>query len=244
MNVLVGVVVYKRMKNIDLWLRAWHRCERYMDAKILIVHNYDGTQPNPEQTNYIKSRKPNLYLARPNYGQDIGAFQDIAQNIDYDVLLWATDDNIPVHNSFIRPFVEPFEADSNVGIVANYWVKGIFWKRLMGNRVPDHVRTSCFAINKDTAMQLRFPIRYMSKRTCYNFEWADKNNNMTEQVKKLDRKIVPVCGENLCWTDSNKYIWDIDHLGPKARDPRCRKNCWEQYEACFNGRNSNEVLSK
>lgn len=235
MKVKAGMIVYKRKKTVDLWMNAWRQSEHYGDATLTVVHNCDGTPNQREQDNIMKWA-PDKYVARPNEGQDIGAFRDtIRTSMDepWDVLFWAVDDNIPMRKDFLRAFVEPFEQNPNMGLVGNYWVKDTFYKNWKGG-VPSHFRTSCFAISRAAAMRLCFPIRLEDKWDSYKFEWLDKQMNMTEQVKRMGFDMMPVTGDwDTPWVDTNTYVWDVGCLHMKNSDPRCRKDHWARYNTAF-----------
>jgi hypothetical protein len=236
MKVLAGMIVYSRTNTVSWWMRAWHNAEKYGDAKLLVVHNHDGDRPPSHQRVNIGQWKPDYYYARANRGQDIGALRDViaARRYDpWDVLFWAVDDNVPMRKDFLRAFIKPFEDDPKIGLVGNYWVKGSFYP-FYKVKVPDHFRTSCFAIRREAAMQLCFPSDLSTKWGCYTFEWLGGPMNMSNQIKSLGFEAVPVGGDwNKPWVDCNDYIWDVGCLHMRSLDPRCRKDCWQQYEAQF-----------
>jgi hypothetical protein len=234
MKVLAGMIVYDRKDNVDLWMRAWHNADK-MDAKLIVVHNYDGESPPEEMRKTIESWGPDFYYPRKNSGQDIGAFRDVLRHTDlpWDVLFWATDDNVPVRKDFLKAFVKPFEEDATLGLLGNHWVKGSFYK---GYRlpIPDHVRTCCFAIRREAAMELLFPARLANKWDCYTFEWADVGMNMTAQVERMGYSVRPICGDRAKeWVECNEYVWDIGCIKPDSTDRRCRKDYREAYERQF-----------
>lgn len=236
MKVLVGVIVYDRINNIVRWLNAWHQSEKYQNARIAIVHNQDYPSRRTTQAQTILEAKPDYYTPRKNQGFDIGALRDTLrskQYEDWDVLLWAVDDNIPMRKDFVRTFVEPFEKNPALGLVGNYWVKSSFYPNYKV-KVPDHFRTSCFAISREAAMKLYFPVRLNSKRDCYLFEWLHETMCLTNQIKRLGYDMMPVCGNwNESWVDTSKYVWDIGCLHMKSNDPRCRRDHWKEWNAQF-----------
>lgn len=230
MQVLAGLIVYKRMHNVQLWTAAWHNAVKD-NAKLIVVHNHDGSRPLERDVLSIEQCRPDVYYPRPNVGQDIGAFKDVINDprLDpWDILFWATDDNIPVSKHFLSAFTQPFKDNTNLGLVGNYWVDAKFYRR----RVPAHFRTSCFAISRGAAKKLKFN-RLRSKSDCYKFEWSG-SDNMTNQIRNMGFDLMPVCGDwSRSWTDSNQFIWDIGALHMRTRDPRCRRNYWKQYKAQF-----------
>jgi hypothetical protein len=239
MNVLVGVIVYNRTYTINQWLRAWNNADK-RGARLIVVHNYDGDAPSELATTNITKHSPDIYYARPNVGQDIGALYDVihARKYDpWDVLCWFVDDNLPMQQDFLAPFLTPLEKDPRIGLVGNYWVRNGFWPGLC---VPDHFRTTAFSIRRKAALQLRFPSPINDKDDCYHFEWAGDAVNMTNQVRRMGYSVVPTCGNfRHAWTDCNNYVWDVESLGPRAKDPRCRKDLWKTFEQQF----SNAAMS-
>jgi hypothetical protein len=234
-KLLIGIIVYNRLQNANLWLKAYHNAEPYGDPSIVIVHNHDGPIPHPADEQYIIDLKPTYYYPRPNIGQDIGALRDTITNKDlepWDILLWCTDDNIPVNKYFMKAFVEPFEQNPKMGLVGNYWVKSEFYWEARAI-VKNHFRTSAFAISHSAAKTLQFSRHIVSKSDCWSFEWHSINN-MTAQIQGAGFDTKPVCGDwDKLWVDCNEYIWDIGHLNHRNKDPRCHKNCWDQYNGQF-----------
>lgn len=239
MNVLVGVIVYNRKYTINQWLRAWTNANKY-GSKLLVVHNHDGAAPDAAERENIVKWKPDYYLSRPNVGQDIGALQDIIKSTAYDpwdVLCWFVDDNLPMRKDFLKPFIKPFERDPRIGLVGNYWVPNGFWE----GYIPDHFRTTAFALRRDIAMYLRFPNPLLTKKDCYHFEWAGDSLNMTSQIRRMGYLAVPACGNlKRPWTDCNEYVWDTESLGPRCRDRRCRHDLWSVFEKQFRPKSTTE----
>lgn len=236
MKALVGMIVYNRKNTVNWWMKSWSVAEKYADAKLAVVHNYDGLYPNPTERHNINKWKPDHYLARRNEGQDIGALRDLIRDRRFDpwdVLIWFVDDNIPIRTDFIKAFMEPFEKNPNMGLVGNYWVKGSFYPDYKA-KVIDHFRTSCFAIRREAAMKLYFPTNIRSKWDCYAFEWLGFDMCLTEQVKRMGFDTQPVIGDwKTAWVDSSKYVWDVGCLHMKSQDPRCRRDHWKQWESQF-----------
>ena len=236
MKVLVGMIVYDRIETVNWWMNAWTKAEKYGNAEIVVVHNYDGDAPKPDQHDNIVKWRPTWYWPRPNVGQDIAAFRDVikADNFgDWDVLVWATDDNIPMRKDFIKAFVQPFESNPNMGLVGNQWVDKKYY-RWTKPSVPDHFRTTFFAISRAAATGLKFPDPLVTKGHCYAFEWADHQNNMTEQIRRMGYDSMPVCGDrSVCWLKTNDYGWDTGTLHPRSRNPNMRKSFWPAYSAEF-----------
>jgi hypothetical protein len=185
--------------------------------------------------------RPDYYWKRRNQGQDIGALRDVINSDvfgDWDVLLWCVDDNVPVRRDFIGAFAEPFIKDKHMGLVGNYWVPRSFYKQ---PHIPDHFRSSSFAISRQAASRLAFPANIRTKSDCYSFEW--RGDNMTRQVRKMGYRMKPLCGDwYKCWTTTSDYIWDMDRLKDGVKDPRCRQDRSAEYAAQFEGEYSDSVV--
>jgi hypothetical protein len=217
-------------------MRGWQNAEKYGNAKLVVVHNHDSAQPPAAQRQNIEQWNPDFYYPRKNHGQDIGALRDMLRSDAYDpwdILFWAVDDNIPMRKDFLRAFIQPFEKNPNLGLVGNYWVQGAFYPKYK-HTVPDHFRTSCFAIRREAAMRLYFPTKLSSKWDCYAFEWLDTEMCMTSQIHRMGYTTMPVCNDwTQAWVNTNTYVWDVGCLHMRSRDPRCRKDHWKEWEAQF-----------
>lgn len=237
MNILVGMIVYKRLNMCSYWLKAYNNSYKLPNSKLIVVHNYDGLTPSKDMSALIASHKPDIYLPRENKGQDIGALQDVINDESlepWDILYWSTDDNIPMKRDFLHHFIAPF-SDKQIGIVGNYWVHARQWGKYY---IPTHIRTTSFAIRKEIARNLVFPNPIKTKKDCYKFEWLDYRNNMTRQIERMGYKIHPVCGDfNRCWSTCNELVWDAEMLHPTHKIPYYRKNHWNQYFAQFESNN-------
>lgn len=236
MNVLAAMIVYDRTQTVNWWMQAWENAEKYQNAKLLVVHNHDGPIPPPNQRANIEQWQPDFYYPRSNVGQDIGALRDVirARRYDpWDVLFWAVDDNIPMRKDFLRAFVEPFEKNPKLGLVGNYWVKASFYPEYRA-KIPDHYRTSCFAISREAAMRLFFPKKLITKWDCYSFEWTGLEMCMTNQIIRAGFDTMQVSNDvNSPWVDTSSYVWDVGCLHMNSLDPRCRKDHWKAWESQF-----------
>ncbi len=236
MNVLVCLLVYERVPLARQWLQAWDNAIKYDNVHFAVVQNDTQEEFSRNMQQCINEYNPANHVLRPNKGQDIGAFKSIIRNTvlpAWDVLFWCLDDNLPMRRDFLSYFIEPFKEDDKLGLVGNQWVKGEFYA-YSKYEVPDHMRTTCFAIRKDAANRLKFPSRLESKSDCYAFEWADHKMNMTQQVLSMGYKILPVNKDfTKCWTQSNDYVWDIGALNPYKADPRCCVDLWDKYREQF-----------
>jgi len=185
---LIGVITYNRLHTIDSWLRAWNNAERY-DSKLVVVHNYDGQLSSKEEKN-IQKHKPDFYVPRHNVGRDIGAFRDVVFgkiNVPYDwnVLVWFTDDIIPMRRDFLLPMLREISKPT-VGLVGG-WMDG-------------NVRTVCFSIKKELAVRLKF--------VDDPFEMESGASNISNQIKDM-RYEVKLPTQRY----SPKYAWDCDYEG-------------------------------
>jgi hypothetical protein len=234
---LVGIVVYDRAQNIGRWLQAWPVLER-PDTKLLIVENIGGRRNrNPDVQKLVRAAgaKVDYYWERAEDGQDVGAFRDVLRADerfgDWEVLVWCTDDNIPINRGVIPAFQKPFADDPQMGLVGTYWVRGDwYWQYKYPLPIPDHFRTSSFAIRREAAMKLKFPKQLACKFDCYKFEWADPKHNLTQQMRDLGYHMQPLSGDwEQDWSDATQYIWDCGCLHHGAGDTRLRKNLWPEY---------------
>lgn len=185
---LVGVITYKRTHTIDSWLRAWNNAEHY-GGKIVVVHNYDGDLSELEKENILK-HSPDFYFPRVNIGRDIGAFKDLVLDTirvayDWNVLIWFTDDAIPMRRDFLLPLLREISKPT-VGLVGG-WLDG-------------NVRTICFAIKRDLARRIEF--------VDDPFEMERGAKNISNQVRSMGYEVkLPT------QRYSPKYAWDCDYEG-------------------------------
>lgn len=222
MNVLVGMIVYKRQETVNQWMRAWQNADKPYNAKLVVVHNHDGPLPNPVERDNICKWNPDWYLPRLNVGQDIAAFRDVVADSrfgDWDVLFWSTDDHIPLRKDIVEAFTRPFIDDPNTGLVGNYFAAA-------RRGQPEHYRTSSFAISRRAATSLLYPPTLKQKRDCYMFEWMDSRNNMTAQIRRMGlatKLVTGVPGDP--HYNKSYYMWDTHFLA--------RENLWSVYEQQF-----------
>jgi hypothetical protein len=185
---LVGVIVYKRTHTIDRWLRAWNNAEHY-GSKLVVIHNFDDQLSQEEEENITK-HNPDFYIPRPNVRRDVGAFRDLVVGeinvpLDWNVLIWFTDDVIPMRKDFLLPLLREISKPA-VGLVGG-WMDG-------------NVRTICFAIKRDLASKINFV------DDPYEMEHGAKN--ISNQVKDMGFEVkLPT------QRYSPKYAWDCDYEG-------------------------------
>lgn len=181
-RVVVAVVVYNRWDNINRWLKVWGQCDTAAAELVIIVNNDNETYPEIEYPAGIK------FIARPNVGFDIGAFQDVCRERlagfpkEYDYLLWCTDDTIPMSPTFISQFLDRF--GPKVGAVCMQISPE--WTR--------HIRTTGFMIPRWLAPRLTFPADPITTvAECWAFEHRGGPNTLLKQIERLGYGALQVC---------------------------------------------------
>ena len=206
LKIIVCVVVYDSTDEIQRWFQAWPFLSK---DKLIVYHNYDGEGPSPGQRAIIE-KGPCIYRPRKNQGLDIGAFRDaIRESGDWDVMLWATDDCLPMRKNLLERIEEIF-AKPDVGLVGHQWAE------------PTHVRTVGFAIRRIVADELVFS-EIKDKDDCFLFEFGPKS--LTKQVWAMGYGIKLLKG-NRCYPgyimgDDGGWMWD------------CHWNNWQNSFANF-----------
>lgn len=165
MKTIVAIVVFNRLQNVQLWIRCWKQCEQN-GAELVIIHNYYGDQNELVKFKTLCENEGVKYVPRDAKGFDIGAFQDVCKERlpgfpnDWDNLLWITDDVIPMSRDFISPFTAKL-SEATIGLACME----------ISPSVTMHVRTTGFAIKKETSVKLTFPADPVTtKEHCYAFE--------------------------------------------------------------------------
>ena len=222
-QVVVAVIVYDRWHNVRRWIHCWKRCETD-GAKLVIIHNQDNT----EGISNIREACDEAgvqYIPRKNVGMDIGAFQDVSMGRlegfpDYDYLLWATDDCLPMTTDFIWQFVGKLY-DPDCGIAA----------MKISASVAPHVRTTGFAMRREIVERLSFianPI--VTKQHCYHFEHRGGPMTLTMQVRNMGLRIDQVA------PDHKSPMWDTGY--------HKRLNRMHEHNAVFYpAKNSNDKIT-
>lgn len=204
-RILVVVMLYTRIDNMKLWLKAWEHCDKY-DAKLAVIHNVDDANSNCAVStgNIAFSMGADYYIQRQNIGADMGAFQDLVygkfdgllDGFEWDILFWAADDTLPMKKNFLWYFLnEVMQPD--VGVSGPH----------ISDEITRHIRTNCFCIKRDVAKQLTFPKDRMENREdAYDFE--HRANTLYRQVEKLGlRVMMPIEARN----NTNFVTWDSGH---------------------------------
>ncbi len=195
-KLLVGVIVYNRKDTIDAWLRAWNNAEQY-GGKIAVIHNVDDAAAPPEdQKLNITKHNPDHYLVRPNIGMDIAALQFLSKsNLNWDVLLWSTDDVLPMRKDFAKDFLEKIK-EPGVGLVGQYSEGG-------------YIRTNCFCIRKEVLSKIIDDEVIETREDCHRFE--QKMHKLVEnagyKVKHIHSQ-KPGNQNELHWTQHSYWMWD------------------------------------
>jgi hypothetical protein len=186
MKIVVAVVVYDRLVNIEHWIRAWKLCKK-QDCSLYVIHNYRTTPDIPKYQSTCEMGGVG-YISRSNVGMDIGAFQDVCRERlegfpnDWDYLFWATDDILPMNKRFLSSFINLLRKKPNVGASCLE----------ISHEVKTHIRTSGFMISKDIANKLTFAKdRLETKDDCYDFEHRGANA-FYEQLRKMGKTAMQV----------------------------------------------------
>jgi hypothetical protein len=186
MKIIVAVVVYDRLVNVEHWIRAWKLCNK-QNCSLYVIHNY-RTSPDIAKFRSICDKGGVSYVSRSNIGMDIGALQDVCRERltgfpnDWEYLFWVTDDVLPMSKRFLAPFINNLRKKPNVGASCLE----------ISHQVKTHIRTSGFMITKTTANKLTFttdPI--ITKEDCYNFEHRGPDAFL-EQLRRMGKIAIQV----------------------------------------------------
>lgn len=177
---LICLIVYNRVDNIKHWLHCWKQCEH--DAHLVVIHNMDTIEPHELQ--HLCDVDSVTYIQRQNIGFDIGAFQDVCigrlqEMPNWDNILWITDDTFPMQKDFAVMFWDMLSGTACVAMEISPYVR-------------EHIRTTGFAISKEVAQRLTFPVDPITtKEECYAFEHRTVNH-MLQQIKDMGLNAVMV----------------------------------------------------
>lgn len=213
MKIIIAVVVYDRFDNIEEWIRCYKMSIKD-NSELIIIHNIKNEADMVTCRN-ICLRENIKYVCRGNIGYDIGALQDVFNERligfpnNWDYLLWATDDYMPMKKTFITDFLDKLQ-DSDIGIVCTELAK----------EVKLHIRTSGFIISKDISRKIKFPAEQITtKAHCYEFEHRN-SNSFLEQINEIGKNTIQVYPEI-----KDSCLWDINH--------RQKLNRWEEHYSEF-----------
>ncbi len=214
-KIIVAIIVHDRFENLIRWVNCWKLCDK-REAELVIIHNYANDPDKAKFESYCYQNEIK-YIPRVNIGFDIGAFQDLCKerlpgfDNDWNILLWITDDVIPMTKDFIAPFLFKL---NEPGI-------GLSCMEISKEVVP-HVRTTGFCIRKETSLKLFFPADPITdKWQCYQFEHRGGDVKLVSQILKMGLKPVAVA------TIDKSPLWDI---GLKRS---LRLNRWAEHEKAF-----------
>jgi hypothetical protein len=186
---IVAIIVYNRFDNLKLWLACWDNCDQ-TDAELVVIHNYDDPFLLGKWVDLCVKHNVE-YIYRENVGLDIGAFRDVCQgkaDIQYDNLIWITDDTIPMSKDFVKQFIEPLGTNYMAGHVGEV---GLTCMEIANYRAPLHVRTTGFCITKEVADKLTFN-DIKTKEDCYFFEHRGGDKTLMRQVELMGKKCVQI----------------------------------------------------
>lgn len=192
---IVCLIVYNRLGNLEHWLHCWKKCDK-KGAKLVVIHNCDA----PDQKYFELCEAHHVqYIARPNVGFDIGAFQDVCADRlpgfpKWERILWITDDTFPMKTDFVKQFTD--EMVPGVGVVCME----------VSKYVTNHIRTTGFMIDHDTAARLVFPADpIITKQHCYLFEHRAKDKIFYSQVRAMGLRVKMVTERNV------SPLWDTGY---------------------------------
>lgn len=211
MKIVVAVVVYNRLKNIEEWIRTWKMCNT-QDSELVVIHNFANDHDKLVYKELCEANNIS-YIPRINIGMDIGALQDVCKNRlegfpEWDYLLWCTDDVIPMKKDFIPLYLEQMTSDTGVVCLE------------VSHEVKTHIRTTGFIISKELFKTIDFladPI--ISKEQCYQFEHRN-SKAFYEQVINSGKLVKQVVSD-----PKKSYLWDFH--------TRVKYNRWDEHEKEF-----------
>lgn len=212
---IVVVSLYNRYDNLKRWVHAWQN-SHIRDAKLFIVNNADPEMNTTPWEAYCKERGV-TFIRRDNIGFETAIIQDVFlgrmfKEENWEFLLFATDDTIPMDRFFIHYFIEHFNAKSDLGVVC---------MEMSGVYVP-HIRTTGFCINWPTAKNIKFkPSQITTKEECYYFEHQGKENTLMSQVLRMDKRVIQLSAVK------DSVLWDTHHHEDHNR--------WEEWNQAFPG---------
>ena len=203
MKVVVAVVIYDRYKNLVQWTQLWAKSFT-QDAELVVIHNYrNATERHHFHTHCQKANVK--YVAHENVGFDIARFQDICRNRipefpqDYDLLLWCTDDILPMRPTFIQEFL----TEMKPGVSAACYE--------VSKEVKPHIRTTGFMVRREHLSSINFNVDPITtKPQCYDFEHRHPDNTLIDQMKKLGTVVQVGDVEE-------SPLWDKGHNSRDAR---------------------------
>lgn len=213
-KVVVAVVVYDRPENMKRWVHCWDQCET-QGAELVFIHNDN----HEDYTGYSGGHR---YIKRQNIGYDIGALQDVCArkiSLEYDYLLWCTDDTVPMSKDFIAQYIDGFS--KRVGIVCMH----------LSTEINPHVRTTGFCLHRSVAERLLFPAKPVTtKEHCWQFEHRAALTLMKQIILK-GLKIIQIAP----LYKSPLYDMNYWRRNDNAKKLRHLLDCQDEHEKLFYG---------
>ena len=194
---VVVIIVYNRFENLKHWVECWNKCNKN-NSELVVIHNLDSDN----DSRYVELAKKYeiKYVARPNFGFDMGALQDVCNERlpgfpnNWKNLIWLTDDLLPMRKDFVSQFVR----------ILN---RGQIPCLEISDERRTHIRTTGLCVTKEISKKIKFPDPLVSKDDCYKFEHGD--NSFYSQLVAMGLKtemISPVHKAPLWDTEHRSYL--------------------------------------
>lgn len=204
MKTLIAIIVYDRYQNVKEWIRCWKQCEHYDESQLVVIQNI----PDEIQAKAMEDlcyENEITYIRRENIGMDIGALKDLSQNKlegipnIWENLIWITDDTLPMDRRFVKIYLDHL---NQPGIGVSCYE--------MTNEYKTHIRTTGFAIKRETLQKIQFAGSIVTKEDCYQFEHRSKNA-FYEQITNMGLRV-----KQITHVDSSP-LWDSGKAKRKSR---------------------------
>lgn len=186
---VVAICIYNRIDNLLHWFECWRQCDT-VNAKLVVIHNHYN-EPGLLESFAAACKDIAEYIPSDKEGYDIGRFQDVCRGrikLDYSLMLWCCDDTFPMAKDFIRQFENKHTQGTVVAMQISPYVR-------------QHIRTTGFMIDRQTAEGLRFPVDPVTtKQHCYLFEHRDPDNHFLKQVNFV--QVAP---------NETSPLWDVGY---------------------------------
>jgi len=200
-KILIGVCVHDRIKNIERWLGIYRHMIKPCPVKLMVIHNRDTPEPTPEWARYIDDPRMDFFIHRQNGGYDVGTMQDFLKGRlgdpwpEWNVMLWATDDTLPMKRDSISILLDTLQQDGvgAAGIEESHMIKY-------------HLRTNFYMTRREHLEQLTFPFDPVTtKMESYHFEHRCDTHSLTNQLKRMGLSVKQV-NPNI-----HHAAWDTQH---------------------------------
>ena len=206
-KIVVCVGVYDRIWSMKFWTKLWPKMNK-CNARLVLMHNYNGSAPDPRLLKYHMALKPDYYVPRPNVGFGSGMLHDIVESrnlddlkvpLDWDVLFWFTDDNIPADLDLIPMTMDKLmEPDVMlVGHVVNSY----------------NMRTTSFALRKEAVEHLVFHGSPLVPRRQGDY-LEHEHDSITTQIMNAGFKV------GNCNPDPRLFVYDPTRMSNAFNDER------------------------